>query len=126
MQLKGQPLRHLDVLMVPRSEHAFWVAGWVGSTQLRRLLASHAHALRTPEGLMLKINHRELRDALDGEADKTYRGKRVTRLGHRNHPLVRRERVQRDYIQARMYPETEAEVWAMLELPWRPFEDRNA
>jgi hypothetical protein len=128
IKLKGQPLRHIDLLMVPRSEWAFWVLGWVGSTQLRRMLSQHAKdVLRTadlPKGKPLRLNHKELKDDLEPR-DAKYLGSRVTKLGVKA-ALVPHELIQRDYVGKRMYPDTEAEVWSMLELPWRPFTDRNA
>ncbi len=110
--------------MVPKSEHAFWLAGWVGSTELRRLLALHAQTLRTRDGHPLRLNHRELKDDRVPRDDH-YRGARVTRHGL-DAPLVPHERLQADYVDARAYPEEEADIWPMLRLPYRPFEDRNA
>jgi hypothetical protein len=33
--------------------------------------------------------------------------------------------VARVYVGQELYPREEREVWDMLQLPWRPFSDRN-
>jgi hypothetical protein len=71
----------------------------------------------------LKLNHKYLSDTRPD--DPSYAGSRVTKHGLAA-PLVPPERIQSDYIGKRLYPETERQVWEMLQLPWRPFEDRNA
>jgi hypothetical protein len=131
VKLKGQPLRHIDLLMVPRSELAMWMSGWVGSKELRKLVNKHAQTLvctSDPNPLQrFKLNHRLLRDLRilpNGQPDPSYVAKRVTRLGV-NAPLVAEEDVPRVFIGQEMYPREESEVWQMLQLPYRPFSDRN-
>ena len=133
LKLRGQPLRHLDVLMVPKHEVAMMVCGWVGSRELRKLMNKHAkNVLRcstAPDPLQyFKLNAQHLRDMRlrpDGEPDLTYQSRLVTRLGV-DAPLVAAQDVARDYIGKELYPREEREIWEMLRLPWRPMSDRNA
>jgi DNA polymerase/3'-5' exonuclease PolX len=109
IKLRGLPLRHLDLLMVPRHQHAFWRLGWTGSRELERMLRQHVkHELR------LKLSNTAL-TTQDGADVVTADGRRVPAAA-----------AATQYVAARTWPATEAEVWRMIGLPWRPPEDRNA
>lgn len=98
----------------------------------RSLPAGHFHqTLRSrtlgEPGQAFKLNHRMLRDMRvlpNGGWDASYRSKRVTRLGVEA-PLVAEEDVAEVYIGQELYPRSEREVWDMLQLPYRPYYDRN-
>ena len=133
IKLKGRKMRHIDLLMVPKSDLAFWISAWIGSRELRRLLSLHARTLhcRGPDAhpqLQFKLNQMCLYGfhvTSDGQMDPSYLPRRVTRLGV-DAPLVPETHVEEEYVAKKMYPVEEREVWDLLQLPWRPFCDRNA
>jgi DNA polymerase/3'-5' exonuclease PolX len=109
IKLRGLPLRHLDLLMVPRHQHAFWRLGSTGSRELERMLRQHVkHELR------LKLSNTAL-TTQDGSEIVTADGRRVPAAA-----------AATQYVAAGAWPATEEEVWRMIGLPWRPPEDRNA
>lgn len=111
IKLNGLPLRRVDVLWVPRFQHAHWVLGWTGSTEMEKFLRLHCE-----RELKLKLSNTEL-TAIDGRFI-VGRGKPRT--------LIPIEQAVTGYVQTGLWPGTEEELFDMLELPWRPPEDRNA
>ena len=109
LKLRGLPLRRVDILVVPRHQFAYWVLGWTGSRELERLLRGHVH-----NTLKLKLNNTALVTQDDGEL--------ITRTGGR----VPVARAVADYVQAKAYCEQERDIWDLIGVPWRPFEERNA
>jgi DNA polymerase/3'-5' exonuclease PolX len=117
IKLKGQKLRHMDVLVMPRSEWAYWVLGWTGSRELEKLLKRHAeHSMRKDLG-GLRLGSSGLRT----REDPTPRF--IIAADGEPIPLAR---MQQDYVDAKRYPREEKDVWDLLGLPWRAPEDRNA
>ena len=109
IKLVGQPLRHIDILAVPRSELAACRLGWAGSQLFVRMLHLHAR-----NSLGLKLSN----SALSGTDDSFV----VARDGRR----VPRGHIGTEYVQAEMFPRDELELFRLLRLPWRPASDRDA
>jgi DNA polymerase lambda len=104
----GLPMRHLDLLCVPRHQHACWLLGWTGSREMERLLRAHAKQRG------LKLSNTALSSA-DGAQLLTRDGRRVAAA-----------EAATQYVAAGAYPRDERELWRMLGLPWRPPAERNA
>ena len=109
VKLKGMPLRQVDVLVVPRSQFAFYVLAWTGSREIEKLLKRHAE-----NALNLKLGTRSLY-----ARDDTF----VVAVDGTHIPMANK---QRDYVDARRWPREEVDIWPMLGLPYRPPSDRNA
>jgi DNA polymerase/3'-5' exonuclease PolX len=109
IKLKGMPLRQVDVLVVPRSQFAFYVLGWTGSREIEKLLKRHAE-----NTLNLKLGTRSLY-ARDDTFVVAADGTRI--------PMANK---QRDYVEAGRWPREEIDIWPMLGIPYRPPCDRNA
>ena len=120
VKMRALPLRHVDLLMVPYHQRAFWLLGWTGSREFERLLRGYVRdelgklLFGAGAGVVLKLTNTAL-----GTADDKHV---VTKAG----ALVPAAHMQRDYIDARAYPETEEELFALLRLPYRSPAERNA
>ena len=109
VKLKGMPLRQVDVLVVPRSQFAFYVLAWTGSREIEKLLKRHAE-----NALNLKLGTRSLY-----ARDDTF----VVAADGTHIPMANK---QLDYVEARRWPREEVDIWPMLGIPYRPPCDRNA
>ena len=120
VKMRSLPLRHVDLLVVPYHQRAFWLLGWTGSREFERLLRGYVKdelgklLFGAGAGIVLKLTN----TALGTSDDKHV----VTKAG----ALVPAAQMQRDYIDAHAYPETEEELFALLRLPYRSPAERNA
>ena len=108
LKLKGKPLRQVDILVVPRSQWAFYVLAWVGSREMEKLLKRHVEYV-----LNLKLGSRSLY-----ARDDTF----VVAADGTHIPMALK---QRDYVEAKRWPREEVDIWPMIGLPYRPPCDRN-
>ena len=115
-----RPLRHVDLLVVPYHQRAFWLLGWTGSREFERLLRGYVKdelgklLFGAGTSVVLKLTNTALCTADDEHV--------VTKHG----ALVPAAHMQRDYVDARAYPESEEELFAPLRLPYRSPAERNA
>ena len=120
VKMRTLPLRHVDLLVVPYHQRAFWLLGWTGSREFERLLRGYVKdelaklLFGAGTSVVLKLSNTAL-----GTADDTHV---LTKHG----ALVPAAHMQRDYIDAQAYPETEEELFALLRLPYRSPAERNA
>ena len=120
VKMRSLPLRHVDLLVVPYHQRAFWLLGWTGSREFERLLRGYVKdelaklLFGAGTTVVLKLTNTALGTADDAHV--------LTKHG----ALVPAAHMQRDYIDARAYPETEEELFALLRLPYRSPAERNA
>jgi hypothetical protein len=114
VKMRTLPLRHVDLLVVPYHQRAFWLLGWTGSREFERLLRGYVKdelaklLFGAGTTVVLKLSNTAL-----GTGDDTHV---LTKHG----ALVPAAHMQRDYIDAHAYPETEEELFALLRLRIRP------
>ncbi len=121
VKMRGLPMRHVDLLVVPYHQRAFWLLGWTGSREFERILRGYVKnelgtLLLGPQGAGVKL--KLTNTALGTEDD--------TAVVNKHGALIPAGRLQDDYIGQAAYPETEQELFALLRLPYREPNERNA
>ena len=121
VKMRGLPMRHVDLLVVPYHQRAFWLLGWTGSREFERILRGYVKKelgtlLLGPQGAGVKL--KLTNTALGTEDDSA--------VVNKHGALIPAGRLQDDYIGQAAYPETEQELFALLRLPYREPNERNA